>query len=51
MFAKSLPVREVKNYKHIKELLDNVLKLRPDHKEAQKLLREIESNLPKEANK
>jgi tetratricopeptide (TPR) repeat protein len=51
MFAKSLPVREVKNYKHIKELLDTVLKLNPDHLEAQKLLKEIEARVPKEAKK
>lgn len=47
MVAKSLLTNETKNYKHIKELLDLVLKIKPDHKVAQKLLKEIESKLPK----
>ena len=49
MFAKSLPVKETKNYKHIKDLLDIVLRIKPNHKEAQKLLKEVESKLPKGA--
>ena len=49
MFAKSLPVKETKNYKHIKDLLDIVLRIKPNHKEAQKLLKEIEPKLAKGA--
>jgi len=49
MFAKSLLLRDPKDYDHVKNLLDNVLKLKPDHKEAQKLLKEIGPNLPKGA--
>jgi len=51
MFAKSLLLRDPKDYDHVKNLLDNVLKLKPDHKETQKLLREIGPNLPKETRK
>jgi len=42
MFAKSLLLKDPKNYDHVKNLLNNVLKLKPDHKDAQKLLKEIE---------
>jgi len=41
MFAKSLLIKEPKNDDYVKELLNKVLKLRPDHKGAQKLLKEI----------
>ena len=47
MFAKSLLLNDPKNYDHVKNLLNNVLKLKPDHKDARKLLKEVESNLPK----
>ena len=47
MFGKSLLIKEPKNYDYVKELLNKVLKLRPDHKGAQKLLKEIEPKLPK----
>jgi tetratricopeptide (TPR) repeat protein len=49
MFAKSLFLKDQKflDYTHIKELLNKALKLKPDHKEARKLLKEVESNLPK----
>ena len=46
MFAKSLLLKDPKNYDHVKNLLNEVLKLKPDHKEAQKLLREIGPKLP-----
>jgi len=49
MFAKSLLLRDPKNYDHVKNLLTNVLKLKPDHKDARKLLKEVESKIPKEA--
>jgi len=51
MFAKSLLLRDPKDYNHVKNLLTNVLKLKPDHKDAQKLLKEIEPKLPKETRK
>jgi len=47
MFAKSLLVTEPKHYDHVKELLNIVLKIKPDHKDARKLLKEIEPKLPK----
>ncbi len=47
MFAKSLLLRDPKNYDHVKNLLNNVLKLKPGHKDARKLLKEVESHLPK----
>jgi len=51
MFAKSLLIKEPKNDDYVKELLNKVLKLRPDHKGAQKLLKEIEPKPPKKARK
>jgi hypothetical protein len=51
MFAKSLLIKEPINYDHVKNLLNKVLKLKPDHKDAQKLLKEIEPKLPREARK
>ncbi len=51
MFVKSLLLNDQKDYSHVKNLLDRVLKLKPDHKEAQKLSKEIESKLPKEIRK
>jgi hypothetical protein len=51
MFAKSLLLRDPKDYNHVKNLLTNVLKLKPDHKDAQKLLKEIELKLPKVTRK
>jgi tetratricopeptide (TPR) repeat protein len=51
MFAKSLLLKDPKNYDHVKNLLDHVLKLKPDHKDAQKLLKEIEPKLPREPRK
>ena len=51
MFAKSLLLREPKDYVYVKNLLTSVLKLKPDHKDAQKLLKEIEPKLPKETRK
>jgi len=47
MLAKSLLSKEIENYDYVKDLLNHVLKIKPDHKEAQKLLKEIESKLPK----
>ncbi len=49
MFAKSLLLRDPKNYDYVKNLLNGVLKLKPDHKDARKLLKEIEPKLSKEA--
>jgi hypothetical protein len=51
MFAKSLLLKDPKNYDHVKNLLDDVLKLKPDHKDAQKLLKEIGPKLPREPKK
>ena len=51
MFAKSLLIKEPINYDHVKTLLNKVLKLKPDHKDAQKLLKEIGPKLPREARK
>ena len=51
MFAKSLLLKDPKNYDHVKHLLDHVLKLKPDHKDAQKLLKEIGPKLPREPRK
>ena len=51
MFAKSLLLKDPRDYYHVKNLLNNVLKLKPDHKDAQKLLKEIEPKLPKKARK
>ncbi len=50
MLAKSLCLKkqEFLDYTNIKDLLNNVLKIKPDHKEARKLLKEIEPRLPKE---
>jgi len=41
--AKTLYIKEQRSNKHIQELLATVLALKPDHKDAQQLLREIES--------
>jgi hypothetical protein len=51
MFAKSLLLNDVKDYDHVKNLLDRVLKLKPDHKDAQRLLKEIGPKLPREPRK
>jgi hypothetical protein len=51
MFAKSLLLKDPKNYDHIKNLLDRVLKLKPDHRDAQRLLKEIGPKLPREPRK
>jgi hypothetical protein len=51
MFAKSLLLRDPKNYDHVKNLLNHVLKIKPDHKDAQKLLKEIGPKLSREARK
>ena len=49
MLAKSLRLKdqELLDYTYIKNLLNKVLKLKPDHKEAGKLLKEIEPRVPK----
>jgi tetratricopeptide (TPR) repeat protein len=47
MLAKSLLSKEMDNYDYVKDLLNDVLKIKPDHKEAKKLLKEIEAKLPK----
>jgi tetratricopeptide (TPR) repeat protein len=41
MVAKTFCERGTKNYKNIQELLDIVLKINPEHKDAQQLLKEI----------
>jgi len=51
MFAKSLLLKDPKDYDYVKNLLNAVLKLKPDHKEAQKLLKEIGPKLPKDIRK
>jgi hypothetical protein len=51
MFATSLLLNDPKDYDHVKSLLDRVLKLKPDHKDAQKLLKEIGPKLPREPRK
>jgi hypothetical protein len=51
IFAKSLLLNDPKDYDRVKHLLSTVLKLKPDHKEAQKLLKEIGPKLPKEPRK
>jgi len=51
MFAKSLLLKDPKDYNHVKNLLDHVLKLKPDHQEAQKLLKKIGPKLPREPRK
>lgn len=51
MFAKSLLLKDPKDYDHAKTLLNKVLKLKPDHKDAQKLLKEIGPKLPRGARK
>jgi len=51
MFAKSLLLRDPRDYDHVKNLLDHVLKLKPDHKDAQRLLKEIGPKLPREPRK
>ena len=51
MFAKSLLLSESKDYDHVKNLLNQALKLKPDHQEAQKLLKEIGPKLPRETRK
>jgi hypothetical protein len=51
MFAKSLLLRDPKDYDHVKTLLNKVLKLKPDRKDAQKLLKEIGPKLPRETRK
>lgn len=47
MFAKSLLLKDPKNYDHVRNLLNSALKIKPGHKDARKLLKEVESNLPK----
>jgi tetratricopeptide (TPR) repeat protein len=47
MFAKSLLLKETENYDYVRDLLNDVLKIKPDYKGIQKLLKEIESKLPK----
>ncbi len=47
MFAKALLLKDPKDYNHVKNLLTNVLKLKPDHKDARKLLKEIGPKLPR----
>jgi hypothetical protein len=42
--AKTQYIKEQRSNKHIEELLTTLLKIKPDHKGAQQLLREIESN-------
>lgn len=53
MLAKSVYLKDQAflDYNYIKDLLNKVLKLKPSHKEAQKLLKEIEPKIPKEAKK
>lgn len=51
MFSKSLLLNDAKDYDHVKNLLDRVLKLKPDHKDAQKLLKQIGPKLPREPRK
>ena len=51
MFAKSLLLTETENYNYVKDLLNQVLKLKPEHKDAKKLLKQIESKLPKKVKK
>ena len=51
MFAKSLLLRDPKDYDHVKTLLNKVLKLKPDHKDAQKLLKEIGPKLRRDVRK
>ena len=53
MLAKSLYIKdqEFLDYTYIKDLLNKVLKLKPGHKEARRLLKEIEPRLPKETKK
>jgi hypothetical protein len=51
MFAKSLLLKDPKHYDYVKNLLDRVLEFKPDHKDAQKLLKEIEPKLPREPKK
>jgi tetratricopeptide (TPR) repeat protein len=53
MLAKSVYLKdqEFLDYTYIKDLLNKVLKLKPSHKEAHKLLKEIEPRVPKEAKK
>ncbi len=48
MFAKSLLLKDPKNYDHVKNLLNHALKIKPDHKDARRLLKEVESKLSKE---
>ncbi len=45
--AKTLHIKEQRSNKHIEELLTTLLKIKPDHKGAQQLLGEIESNSSK----
>ena len=47
MFAKSLLLNDPKDYDRVKNLLNKVLKLKLDHKDARKLLKEIEPKLSK----
>jgi hypothetical protein len=49
MLARSLCIKdqEFLDYAYIKDLLNKALKLKPGHKEAQKLLKEIEPRVPK----
>jgi hypothetical protein len=51
MFAKSLLLNDAKDYDHVKNLLDRTLKLKPGHKDAQRLLKEIGPKLPREPRK
>jgi hypothetical protein len=49
MFAKSLLLKEMENEDYVKDLLNDLLRIEPNQKEAQKLLKQIEPKLPKEA--
>lgn len=49
-FAETLPKTGPNAYKHIKEMLDLILKIRPDYKEAQILLKKIEPKLRSETD-
>ncbi|MCJ7783406.1 MAG: hypothetical protein MUP41_05695 [Desulfobacterales bacterium] len=51
MFAKSLLLKDPKDYDHVKTLLNKVLKLKPNHKDAQKLLKEIGLKLRRDVRK
>jgi tetratricopeptide (TPR) repeat protein len=48
MLAKSLFSKEIEDEDYVRDLLNNVLKIRPGHKEAQRLMKELGPKLPKE---